>query len=111
MAGQNFDRREILRILSLAATAAQFPGFERWAFACPQHPDEGLVRAPGQAFRPQFFTQPEYALVEILADLIIPSDGRPARKKRGQVNLSTSWCIAIPTCSRLSLWLGLAGWP
>lgn len=83
MAGQNFDRREILRILSLASVASQFPGFERWAFACPQHPEEGLVRAPGQAFRPQFFTPPEYRNVEILADLIIPTDETPGAKEAG----------------------------
>ncbi len=83
MAGQNFDRREILRILSVAAAAAQFPGFERWAFACPQHSEEGLVRAPGRHFQPQFFTPPEYASLEILADLIIPSDDTPGAKEAG----------------------------
>lgn len=83
MAGQNFERREILRILSLAASAAQFPGFERWAFACPQHPEEGLVREPGRSFRPQFFTEPEYATVGILADLIIPADETPGAKEAG----------------------------
>ena len=83
MAGQNFERREILRVLSLAAAAAQFSGFERWAFACPQHPEEGLVRAPGQSFKPQFFTAPEYTTVQILADLIIPSDATPGAKEAG----------------------------
>src|SRR5260370_38037135 len=83
MAGQNFERREILRVLSLAAAAGQFGGFERWAFACPQHPEDGLVRAPGQSFQPQFFTAPEYATVEILADLIIPSDATPGAREAG----------------------------
>ena len=34
MAGQSIERREILRILTLAAGAATFPGFSKWSFAC-----------------------------------------------------------------------------
>lgn len=83
MAGQNVERREILRILSLAATAAQYTGFERWAFACPQHPDSSLVKVPAGPFRPQFFDPSEYRIVEILCDLIIPSDGTPGAKEAG----------------------------
>lgn len=83
MAGQNFERREMLRILSLAASASQFPGFERWAFACPQHPDSGLVKAPAAPFQPRFFSAPQYRLLEILCDLIIPSDGTPGAKEAG----------------------------
>ena len=33
MAGQSIERREILRILTLAAGAATFPGFSKWSFA------------------------------------------------------------------------------
>ncbi|HVT93475.1 MAG TPA: gluconate 2-dehydrogenase subunit 3 family protein [Bryobacteraceae bacterium] len=83
MAGQNFERREVLRILSLAAGAAQFPGFERWAFACPQHPDSGLVKGPAAAFQPRFFDAAEYQLVEILCDIIVPNDGTPGAKDAG----------------------------
>lgn len=83
MAGQNVERREVLRVLSIAAAAAQFPGFERWAFACPQHPESSLVKAPGGSYQPQFFTSEEYALIETLADLIIPNDGTPGAKDAG----------------------------
>jgi hypothetical protein len=83
MAGQNVERREVLRVLSLAAAAAQFPGFERWAFACPQHPEGSLVKASAGSYQPQFFTSEEYALIEILADLIIPNDGTPGAKDAG----------------------------
>ena len=34
MAGQRLERREVLRILALAAAASGFPGFSRWTFAC-----------------------------------------------------------------------------
>jgi hypothetical protein len=34
MAGQGVQRREILRILG--TTAAHFPGFSKWGFACGQ---------------------------------------------------------------------------
>ncbi|HEY7305901.1 MAG TPA: gluconate 2-dehydrogenase subunit 3 family protein [Bryobacteraceae bacterium] len=83
MAGQNIERREILRVLSLAAAASQFPGFERWAFACPQHPESGLVKGPAAAYQRQFFTADEYALIETLTDLIMPNDGTPGAKDAG----------------------------
>ena len=83
MAGQGFERREILRVLSLAAAAGQLGMFERWAFACPDHPDHSLVPGPAQSYKPSFFTPDEYATVEILCDLIIPNDGRAGAKDAG----------------------------
>jgi hypothetical protein len=83
VAGQGFERREILRVLSLAAAAGQFGVFERWAFACPEHPETGLVAGPAGTYKPSFFTPDEYATVEILTDLIIPNDGRPGAKDAG----------------------------
>lgn len=84
MAGQNVERREVLRVLSLAAAAGQFVGFERWAFACPQHPETGIVRPPGNGnFQPQFFQPEEYACIQVLCDLIIPSDESPGAKDAG----------------------------
>jgi len=83
VAGQGFERREILRVLSLAAAAGQFGVFERWAFACPAHPEDGLVPAPSGPYKPAFFTAEEYANIETLADLIIPNDGRPGAKEAG----------------------------
>lgn len=84
MAGQNVERREVLRVLALASAAAQFPGFQRWAFACPEHPDHDLVQAPSAGpYRPQFFSSQEYPILEILTDLIIPSDGTPGAREAG----------------------------
>jgi len=83
MAGQNVERREVLRVLSLAAAAAQFPGFQRWAFACPQHSGDDLVKAPAPSYKSQFFSSEEYALLETLTDIILPNDGTPGAKEAG----------------------------
>lgn len=82
MGGQSIERREALRILSLAAAASQFRGFERWVFACG-HGHTGLVKGPGTAYKPQFFSSEEYATLERLAELIIPSDGTPGAREAG----------------------------
>jgi gluconate 2-dehydrogenase gamma chain len=87
MAGQGLDRREILRALALAAAASQFPGFQRWAFACDHVGAATAGSSPlADAYTPQFFTPDEYATVERLTDLIIPggpSDGTPGAREAG----------------------------
>ena len=83
VAGQGFERREILRVLSMAAAAGQFGVFEHWAFACPEHPDNALLAGPAAPFQSKFFTSEEYFTLQILCDLIIPSDGRPGAKEAG----------------------------
>jgi gluconate 2-dehydrogenase gamma chain len=82
MAGQGVQRREVLRILGTAAAAAQFPGFSKWAFACGHIGNAALQIKPA-VYRPQFFTPAEYAMVERLADIIIPSDDTPGAKEAG----------------------------
>ena len=82
MAGQSIQRREVLRILGIAAAAAQFPGFSKWAFACGHVGNAATHIAPA-TYTPQFFTAPEYALVERLADIIIPSDATPGALQAG----------------------------
>jgi hypothetical protein len=82
MAGQNVERREILRILAMAAGAAQFPGFSRWAFACG-HIGNAATQIKPATYQPSFFDGPEYALVERLADIIIPSDETPGAREAG----------------------------
>src|SRR5579872_7322390 len=82
MAGQGVGRRQILRILGTAAAAAQFPGFSKWAFACGHVGNAELQAKPAQ-YNPQFFTTPDYAMVERLTDLIIPSDATPGAKEAG----------------------------
>jgi hypothetical protein len=82
MAGQGVERREILRILALAAAAATFPGFQKWTFAC-LHPGNVLTQIKPAAYQPLFFREHEYALVERLTDIIIPSDGTPGALEAG----------------------------
>jgi gluconate 2-dehydrogenase gamma chain len=82
MAGQGIQRREVLRILGTAAAAAQFPGFSKWAFACGHAGNVRLQIKPA-SYYPQFFTAGEYAMVERLAEIIIPNDGTPGAKEAG----------------------------
>lgn len=82
MAGQGVQRREVLRIIGTAAAAAQFPGFSKWVFACG-HVGNAKLQIKPAAYHPQFFTEAEYAMVERLADIIIPNDGTPGAKDAG----------------------------
>jgi gluconate 2-dehydrogenase gamma chain len=81
MAGQGLERREVLRILSLAAAAGGHPGFSRWAFACAH--ESAAPPAKVASYTPAFFSVDEYATVERLAELIIPSDGSPGAREAG----------------------------
>ncbi|HKQ79290.1 MAG TPA: gluconate 2-dehydrogenase subunit 3 family protein [Blastocatellia bacterium] len=91
MAGQNLERREMLRALSIAAGASHFPGFVNWAFADPEAKRESgaLLKpvepqpAPANQYKPQFFTKDEYEIVSSLSELIIPTDGTPGAKEAG----------------------------
>ena len=80
MAGQGIQRREVLRILGTAAAAAQFPGFSKWSFACG-HVGNAKLQIKPAVYRPQFFTAAEYAMIERLAEIIIPSDANSRRER------------------------------
>ena len=82
MAGQGVQRREVLRILGTAAIAASFHGFSKWGFVCGHIGNAALQIKPA-SYHPQFFSTSEYAMVERLADIIIPSDGTPGAKEAG----------------------------
>ncbi len=84
MAGQGIDRREVLRVMALAAAASQFPGFRRWVFAHDHAKARGEVASLAAGpYVPQFFAPDEYATVARLAELIIPSDGSPGAREAG----------------------------
>jgi gluconate 2-dehydrogenase gamma chain len=82
MAGQNVERREILRMLSLAAAAATFPGFSRWSFAGSSLPNQ-RAQTEAARYQPLFFTAAEYALLERLTSIIIPTDESPGAAEAG----------------------------
>jgi hypothetical protein len=82
MAGQSLERREVLRILAMASVAAQFPGFRRWAFAC-EHVRADSLQIKDASYSPMFFTAAEYATVERLTEMIIPSDGGAGAREAG----------------------------
>ena len=82
MAGQDLQRREILRIMALAAAAAPFPGFTKWAFAFG-HGNHGMEQIRPAQYKPHFFSDSEYVVVERLAELIIPSDQTPGAREAG----------------------------
>jgi len=81
MAGQDLQRREMLRIMATAAAASKFPGFAKWAFICSHDSQDGHIRP--ESYQPQFFSTSEYALIERLTELIIPSDTTPGAKEAG----------------------------
>jgi len=87
MAGQSMQRREILRYISIAAVAGTFPGFSRWAFACsPTHIHEPLVtqaQVGSKTYKPLFFSDPDFRMIEHLTDMIIPADEAPGAKEAG----------------------------
>ena len=82
MAGQSIERREVLRMMAMAAGVATFPGFSKWTFACG-HIGNALAQIKPAVYRPVFFTAPEYAVVERLTDLIIPTDDTPGAREAG----------------------------
>jgi len=81
MAGQSLQRREILRILTIAAGAAAFPGFSKWSFACGHA--RSLLQIRPARYEPLFFSAAEYELVEQLTDIIIPTDDTPGAREAG----------------------------
>jgi len=82
MAGQGIQRREVLRILGTAAAAATFPGFSKWGFACGHVGNTALSIRPA-SYHPILFDAEEYAMVEKLVEMIIPSDETLGAKEAG----------------------------
>ncbi len=107
MAGQGIERREVLRILATAASAAQFPGFSKWVFACG-HVGNATLQIKPATYRPQFFTAAEYAMVERLAEMIIPSDATPGAREAGVAEF-IDFIVASDPAVQYSFRTGLAG--
>jgi gluconate 2-dehydrogenase gamma chain len=86
MANQNPSRRELFEMLSRVALASQFPGFSKWIYAGENAEHHKMDETPSPTpakYQPQFFAPDEYAIVERLADLIIPQDDSPGATEAG----------------------------
>jgi len=84
MGGQGIERREILRYIGIASVASTFPGFSKWAFACPQeHSNLASSQPPSGPYKPLFFQPGHYQMVEHIAEMIIPEDDTPGAKQAG----------------------------
>ena len=90
MANQNPSRRRLLDMLARVAVAGQFPGFCKWTYAAaaadPAHHhamDEGEPPTRAASYAPQFFSPAEYATIERLVEIIIPTDDTPGAKEAG----------------------------
>lgn len=84
MANQGTSRREAMQILACASAAAAFGGFRRWAFACNHEMPPGEPKPVAtDPYVPQFFLPWEYRMIERLAEMIIPNDGKPGAREAG----------------------------
>ena len=84
MAGQGFERREVLRFIGLASVAGTFPGFQRWVFACSRAPtDTLLAQALRHPYEPLFFSADQFRMVDQLSEMIIPANDTPGAKEAG----------------------------
>ena len=84
MGGQGTERREILRYIAIASVAATFPGFSKWAFACPQeHSNLASSQRTSGPYKPLFFQPEHYRVVEHIAEMIIPEDDTPGARQAG----------------------------
>lgn len=107
MAGQGIQRREMLRVMGVAAVAAHFPGFAKWAYAQAHEPSGEPAAGRPQVYTPQFFSREEYACVERLTDLIIPSDGTPGARDVGAAEF-VDFMVAHDTEQQQPMRAGLA---
>src|SRR5262245_42794830 len=82
MAGQGVERREVLRVLALEATASGFSGFSRCYLGCG-HGAADVIQIKPTRYTPRFFSNEEYTTLEQLTEMIIPSDGTPGAREAG----------------------------
>ena len=88
MGGQGIERRTILRYIGIASVAGTFPGFSQWAFACSHTPDEHTPDEHPAAklqsdYKPLFFSSRQYAMIERLSEMILPTDDTPGAREAG----------------------------
>jgi len=97
----------MLRIMATAAAASKFPVFAKWNFICSRdHADPTQIRP--ESYQPLFFSPSEYATVERLTELIIPSDSTPGAKEAGVAEF-VDFMVAHDTEQQYPMRLGI-GW-
>ena len=106
MAGQDLQRREMLRIMATAAAASKFPGFSKWAFIC-SHDASAVERIRPETYQPLFFSPSEYVTVERLTEIIIPSDTTPGAKEAGVAEF-VDFMVAHDTEKQYPMRLGIS---
>jgi gluconate 2-dehydrogenase gamma chain len=70
-------------MIALAAAASRFPGFARWVCAAQHTKDDVTPAARADNYQPQFFTAPEFAMLDQLTELILPRDESPGAREAG----------------------------
>jgi hypothetical protein len=70
------ERREILKRLGAAPVAAGFALSEAQAQRAHEHVQRESETVEGRAYERRFFDDHEWATVGVLADLVLPADGR-----------------------------------
>jgi len=108
LAGQGFQRREILRIMSMAAVASHFPGFTTWCFAQAHPGAAGPQNIKPAKYSPLFFSAEEYPIVERLTEIIIPTDETPGAREAGVAEF-VDFMVAHDKDRKFPFRLGL-GW-
>ena len=108
MAGQDIKRREVLRAVGIAVVASHFPGFTKWAYAAAHEHASAEPEAPRpKAYTPQFFSREDFARIERLAELIIPSDETPGALEAGAAEF-VDFMVAHDTEQQQPMRTGLA---
>jgi len=74
--GSKITRRHLLQLLGSAPLAAGFTWTAAEAPQAQKSAQAARAGAPKGAFKPKFFTAHEYAMVGVLANLILPKDER-----------------------------------
>ena len=108
MAGQDIKRREVLRAIGIAVVASHFPGFTKWVYAgAHEHPSAEPEAPRPKACTPLFFSGEDFARIERLTELIIPSDQTPGAREAGAAEF-VDFMVAHDTEQQQPMRTGLA---
>jgi gluconate 2-dehydrogenase gamma chain len=86
------ERREVLKLVALAALSSKLNALEGAAAACSMNSDTGAP-SPGE-YKLQFFTEDENKLVDQLMEMIIPVDSHSPGAHAAKASLFADQMIA-----------------